>query len=591
MNEVGKNLGHATAYGYAKSKGYTGTEEEFAELMADYAEVGERAEAAATAAAASATAASGSASDSAASATAAAGSSTAASTAAGNASQAATTATTKASEAAQSATAAAGSATTASTKAGEAAQSATQAAASATAAESAKTAAQAAQTAAETAKTAAETAQGAAEDAAESVSASAAQIAQNTADISSVKNALGATLITDTASGAIATFPDGSDGVPMRSVTVDMEPVQDLHGQANPWTGGGGKNILDVASRAISDYLTTPKTIRAEACTVTKDGDTLTCIVTGAWSKIWLAIDTSTLVNGQTYTVSAMFSNPSGNLVGVSWFDTAWHNTVVDNSTSVKLETSFTYDSSYAQITLGFIVNNTTESTGNTVVISEMQLEKGSTASSFAPYSNICPITGRSEVGVWREATYDTSADPALTVQLGQTVYGGTVDVVSGVLTVDRAMVQLDGKGANYWNKSSKYPGGFYFDIDLFNDYYHITPRKNTPFLCSHAKTVDNISNYVNGTCYCDGSINIRIMSADTTVAQWVEYLVAQNTAGTPVEICCYLAQPVTVQLTAQQLTSLLGTNNVWSDGGNVSVEYVADTKAYIAKVIAAALA
>ena len=148
MNDVNKNLGHATAYGYAKSKGYTGTEDEFAALMADYAEVGERAEAAATAAAASATAASGSASDSAASATAAAGSSTAASTAAGNASQAAQTATTKASEAAQSATAAAGSATTAGTAA---------------------TAAQTAQTAAETAQGKAEDAQAAAEAAAQTL--------------------------------------------------------------------------------------------------------------------------------------------------------------------------------------------------------------------------------------------------------------------------------------------------------------------------------------------------------------------------------------------------------------------------------------
>ena len=38
-----KNLGHATAYGYAKSKGYSGTEDEFAELMADYASVGQSA--------------------------------------------------------------------------------------------------------------------------------------------------------------------------------------------------------------------------------------------------------------------------------------------------------------------------------------------------------------------------------------------------------------------------------------------------------------------------------------------------------------------------------------------------------------------
>ena len=43
-NHEHRNLGHATAYGYAKSKGYTGTEEEYAELMASYAEVAEEAE-------------------------------------------------------------------------------------------------------------------------------------------------------------------------------------------------------------------------------------------------------------------------------------------------------------------------------------------------------------------------------------------------------------------------------------------------------------------------------------------------------------------------------------------------------------------
>ena len=42
------NLGIATAYGYAKSKGYMGTEEEFAALMKSYADVAQRAETAAT---------------------------------------------------------------------------------------------------------------------------------------------------------------------------------------------------------------------------------------------------------------------------------------------------------------------------------------------------------------------------------------------------------------------------------------------------------------------------------------------------------------------------------------------------------------
>ena len=43
MSVIQKDLGAATAYGYAVEKGYTGTEAEFAELMADYAEVGQRA--------------------------------------------------------------------------------------------------------------------------------------------------------------------------------------------------------------------------------------------------------------------------------------------------------------------------------------------------------------------------------------------------------------------------------------------------------------------------------------------------------------------------------------------------------------------
>lgn len=40
---IDKNLGHVTAYAYAVEKGYTGTEEEFAELMASYATVAESA--------------------------------------------------------------------------------------------------------------------------------------------------------------------------------------------------------------------------------------------------------------------------------------------------------------------------------------------------------------------------------------------------------------------------------------------------------------------------------------------------------------------------------------------------------------------
>ena len=45
------------------------------------------------------------------------------------------------------------------------------------------------------------------------------------------------------------------------------------------------------------------------------------------------------------------------------------------------------------------------------------------------------------------------------------------------------------------------------------------------------------------------------------------------------------LATPLTYQLDPVQITTLLGENNLWADTGAVSVEYPADTKAYIAEM------
>ena len=46
------------------------------------------------------------------------------------------------------------------------------------------------------------------------------------------------------------------------------------------------------------------------------------------------------------------------------------------------------------------------------------------------------------------------------------------------------------------------------------------------------------------------------------------------------------IATPQTYQLTPTQVETLLGVNNIWADTGDVSVEYRADTGLYIAKVI-----
>lgn len=136
-----KDLGLVTAYAYAVSQGYTGTEEEFAELMASYATVAEEAAESAAEAAASAEAAGASETNAASSAASAGQSATSAGNSATSASGSAVQAQSSATAAWQSATQAAGSATAAGNSATAAAGSASQAAASETAAGASATAA------------------------------------------------------------------------------------------------------------------------------------------------------------------------------------------------------------------------------------------------------------------------------------------------------------------------------------------------------------------------------------------------------------------------------------------------------------------
>ena len=62
-----------------------------------------------------------------------------------------------------------------------------------------------------------------------------------------IKTNLGA-FPTDTAEGSIASFPDGADDIPLKSLVVNIDPVQDLHGYDSPWPAGGGVNKIDVSA-------------------------------------------------------------------------------------------------------------------------------------------------------------------------------------------------------------------------------------------------------------------------------------------------------------------------------------------------------
>lgn len=159
---------------------------------------------------------------------------------------------------------------------------------------------------------------------------------------------------------------------------------------------------------------------------------------------------------------------------------------------------------------------------------------------------------------------------------LGQSVYGGTVDLATGVLTVDRVGVSL--------NDPTKWVNSTYTTVDF--DYMVIFPdRKKTDdsyagLICSYVPANNMQANYCRWYSVSGNKFGIK---TDGTLT--LEQIKSDASAGN-IFISYPLATPTTVQLTPTEVKTLLGYNNI-SSTGTVDVIYHADTKLYIDKWIA----
>ena len=107
------------------------------------------------------------------------------------------------------------------------------------------------------------------------------------------------------------------------------------------------------------------------------------------------------------------------------------------------------------------------------------------------------------------------------------------------------------------------------------NNYFIPTQGTRLNGICSHCPKV--------GSYYTENSMWIGVTSTDmfwvgildtlnlSTLDDFKDWLDTQN-----VQIVWQLSNPLTYQLTAQQITALIGENNLWSDAnGNLEVKYM----------------
>ena len=162
--------------------------------------------------------------------------------------------------------------------------------------------------------------------------------------------------------------------------------------------------------------------------------------------------------------------------------------------------------------------------------------------------------------------TYTPYNGSTNTLTLPETVYGGEVDAVSGEGIKNWERVTFD--GTEKWKYDTR---GFFIYILPQKAKYDLVSLcdRYTGKYTTTAETLRTAGKLlVVGTSVC----------GYTAVSEWIAYLAAQYAAGTPVQICYELAEPVLFTATgAQPLPALKGTNTVLTDADSATVTGRAD--------------
>ena len=358
-------------------------------------------------------------------------------------------------------------------------------------------------------------------------------------------------------------------------IITDIEPKQSGSGEASPTnirpiSGMDavnvvrcGKNLLDVSAAA-----------KATNCvsSITNDGKiTIKGSLSAQWSNTHIGV--FNMIAGKTYTISGVlgygrigFSTQSNIIPGSSANPNITGATAADIINSGRSSATFT-----ANETITVYVWYCSDSGTNKAAFTMgLQIEKGSTATTFEPYNG-----------------------NTFTLSLGETIYGGSLDWNTGVLTIDKGYLELTGNEIQGTSTVSSTTGEN-ANMCLWLSTNDMAYGNFQEGYCSHLYNDRAMRNRntirfgaLSGGNYTR-TIYIYLHTSDfADLAAFKSYAAAQAAAGTPIKIVYPLAEPRKVQLTEQEIKAISGTNTLYTDAVNISVLGRVDTMYQLSQLAA----
>lgn len=364
-----------------------------------------------------------------------------------------------------------------------------------------------------------------------------------------------------TVTGSLLHITDALAG-DVSALSVAINPVQDLHGYDSPWPAGGGVNLFP----PMVDGTYEGNGVKA----VVKDGiATLSGTTTSSGNALIIPLS-------KTWTAPASFYYHLGNSSANTSLAPSIENSSSPGTGSIspscspanRIAGAYTNNGGITYDRIRFYLANNVTISGTYAPM--MCLDN--TARSYVPYSNICPISGHTQAKIWREVTHDTSANPTITIDLDGTIYSGTLDVLTGVLTVTKAFIKL---GSLSWTTGSDSVGQYFKSNTPVDLKYPTQAGLAANALCerypvSASNNVYNASLAIGWSAVSPNNVPIYVRDFSC------ENLTAFQTAIADTKLVYELKTTTTVQLTPAQLATLAGENYVWCDTGDISLTYKA---------------
>lgn len=373
--------------------------------------------------------------------------------------------------------------------------------------------------------------------------------------------------IYSTNSGNVASFDDGSDGMLIKSLVVNIKPTQDLHGYDAPWPAGCETNKTPLPS--LQGYW------------AGADG-------TFVSNQKWVATEKIAAKASTTYTLASSYTSRS---IAIAQYK-------IDGSYDESLTTThtnnYTFTTSADCASIGISIAGGASGAVNITpsAITDLRLTIGSSDVPYKPYKNTCEIVGHTGITISHSGA-DTSNPETISVNWQSstgTVYRVSIDVISGellIISIGKHFSDLT------WTKNTNLT--YCFDGAGFTGRRkRILSYNNPDCLCDtypfyNANNPNGLSNDIPyGIGLSTSNNNIYTYVVDNRYST-VEEFTASFTTHDPFFIAP-LEEPIRVQLTPQEIECFMGVNNIWADTGDVTVTYPVDTKTYIDKKIQEAI-